>query len=187
MSAAAQARSNIRTPPPQTEVPFANATNAPPSRPNDAQTAPPPSAAPGKPRWENKRPPSARQSIPAKVHCHTVRDPRVRSQYQRNNATVNAECACDHDGLKYMYTGSELASQMPIVARNAQRSRTYFLASRKKTKALENRKPLSRRPWQPDMALKIRPQEYVRRMHPRSKPGDAQKSETAPIASPDQR
>src|ERR1700681_647082 len=67
---------------------------------------------------------------PSVTHCPIVRVPLVRSQYQRNKATVKAECACDHAGLKYMYTGRELASQMRMVARNAQRSRTYFLASK---------------------------------------------------------
>src|ERR1700730_8594887 len=68
---------------------------------------------------------------PSATHCQIVRVPLVRSQYQRNQATVNAECACDHAGLKYMYTGREVASQIPMVARKAQRSRTYFLASKK--------------------------------------------------------
>src|SRR6202166_3773001 len=70
---------------------------------------------------------------PNATHCPIVRVPLVRSQYQRNKATVNAECACDHAGLKYMYTGRELASQIPMVARKAQRSRTYFLASKKES------------------------------------------------------
>src|SRR6202140_1499446 len=68
---------------------------------------------------------------PNATHCPIVRVPLVRSQYQRNKATVNAECACDHAGLKYMYTGNELASQIPTVARKAHRALTYFLASRK--------------------------------------------------------
>src|ERR1700693_5483734 len=70
---------------------------------------------------------------PSATHCQFVRAPLVRSQYQRNKATVNAECACDQAGLKYMYTGREVASQIPIVARKAQRSRTYFLASKKES------------------------------------------------------
>src|SRR6202162_3167651 len=70
---------------------------------------------------------------PRATHCPMVREPVVRSQYQRNKATVNAECACDQAGLKYMYTGREVASQIPIVARKAQRSRTYFLASKKES------------------------------------------------------
>ena len=37
---------------------------------------------------------------------------------------ANAECACDQDGLKYMQTGSELANQIPSVARNAHSSAT---------------------------------------------------------------
>src|SRR4029077_12982595 len=44
---------------------------------------------------------------PNATHCPIVREPLVRSQYQRNKATVNAECVCDHAGLKYMYTGRE--------------------------------------------------------------------------------
>src|ERR1700688_1494660 len=70
---------------------------------------------------------------PSATHCLIVREPLVRSQYQRNKATVNAECVCDHAGLKYMYTGRELASQIPTVARKAQRSRTYFLARKKES------------------------------------------------------
>src|SRR5579871_4229474 len=65
---------------------------------------------------------------PNNSHCGNVRESRVASQYQRNNATANAECACDHEGLKYMYTGSELAHQIATVARNAQRWPTYFEA-----------------------------------------------------------
>src|ERR1700730_2792594 len=70
---------------------------------------------------------------PSATHCRIVRDPLVRSQYQRNKATVKAECACDQAGLKYMYTGREVASQMPMVARKAQRSRTYFLTNKKES------------------------------------------------------
>src|ERR1700737_4412201 len=70
---------------------------------------------------------------PSPTHCRIVGEPLVRSQNQRNKATVNAECACDQAGLKYMYTGRELASQMPMVARKAQRSRKYFLASKKES------------------------------------------------------
>src|SRR5690348_5624794 len=47
-----------------------------------------------------------------------------------NSATAKAECACDHEGLKYMYTGNELASHIPSVARNAHRSEKYFRAIR---------------------------------------------------------
>src|ERR1700728_4074525 len=65
-----------------------------------------------------------------KHHWRVVRWRRVWCQYQRNKATVNAECACDHDGLKYMYTGSELLHQMEMVARKAQHSSTYLLARR---------------------------------------------------------
>src|ERR1700736_3955623 len=68
---------------------------------------------------------------PSTIHCPIVRVPLVRSQCQRNKATVNAECACDHAGLKYMYTGREVAIQIPMVARKAQRSRAYFLARKK--------------------------------------------------------
>src|ERR1700737_1370110 len=70
---------------------------------------------------------------PRVINCPMVRVPLVRSQYQRNKATVNAECACDQAGLKYMYTGREVASQMPKVARKAQRSCTYFLANKKES------------------------------------------------------
>src|ERR1700738_4301847 len=59
---------------------------------------------------------------PSATHCPIVREPLVRSQYQRNKATVNAECACDQAGLKYMYTGREVASHMPMVARKNESS-----------------------------------------------------------------
>src|ERR1700730_1336255 len=72
---------------------------------------------------------------PRVINCPMVRVPLVRSQYQRNRATVNAECACDQAGLKYMYTGREVASQMANVARNAQRSRTYFLANKNESRS----------------------------------------------------
>src|ERR1700748_3132656 len=61
-------------------------------------------------------------------HCLMSRCCRAPCQYQRNSATANAECACDHDGLKYMYTGNELAHQIATVARKAKRSPTYFAA-----------------------------------------------------------
>src|SRR5580692_3013872 len=64
------------------------------------------------------------------THCVVLRVSRVSCQYQRKRATMNAACAWDHDGLKYMYTGSELAHQIATVARNAQRSPTYFAAIR---------------------------------------------------------
>src|ERR1700730_12261130 len=63
-------------------------------------------------------------------HWRVVRRSRVPCQYQRNNATANAECAWDHDGLKYMYTGSELLHQIARVAINAQRASTYSAAKR---------------------------------------------------------
>src|SRR5579859_2778735 len=64
-------------------------------------------------------------------HCGQPRRSRVRCQYQRNSATANAEWACDQEGLKYMYTGSELAHQMANVASQAHRLPTYWRARRK--------------------------------------------------------
>src|ERR1700733_172347 len=64
------------------------------------------------------------------THCVVLRVSRVLCQYQRKRETMNAECACDQDGLKYIYTGSELAHQIATVARNAQRAPTYFAAIR---------------------------------------------------------
>ena len=64
-------------------------------------------------------------------HCEREREERVWCQYQRKRATAKEECAWDHEGLKYMYTGSELAHQMASVARNAQRSSTCWRARRK--------------------------------------------------------
>src|SRR5437660_8484036 len=58
-------------------------------------------------------------------------------------ATVKAECACDQEGLKYMYTGSELAHQIAMVARKAQRSPAYWRAIRN----------ASRRPRNPQNAV----------------------------------
>src|ERR1700730_9340606 len=42
------------------------------------------------------------ETKPSATHCTVVRVPLVRSQYQRNKATVNAECPCDRSGLHYM-------------------------------------------------------------------------------------
>src|ERR1700732_1130007 len=64
-------------------------------------------------------------------HCIQVRSALVRSQYQRKSATAKAECACAHEGLKYMYTGRELPNQMPKAPRNAHVSSQYFFANRK--------------------------------------------------------
>src|ERR1700720_3512576 len=67
---------------------------------------------------------------PSTTHCFAVRSLRVLSQYHKNNAAVNAECACDQEGLKYMYTGSELAHQIASVARKAHKSPAYWRARR---------------------------------------------------------
>src|ERR1700757_424970 len=75
---------------------------------------------------------------PSANHCRSVRPGRVRSQYQRNSATTNAECACDHAGLKYMYTGNELPNQIPTVARNAHFSSTYLRAREKQSSKPRN-------------------------------------------------
>src|ERR1700733_13246991 len=64
------------------------------------------------------------------THCVVLRVSRVLCQYQRKRETMKAECAWDQDGLKYMYTGSELPHQTPTVAKNPQLSPTYFAASR---------------------------------------------------------
>src|SRR5437016_14312039 len=73
-----------------------------------------------------------RPVIKARVsHCASEREERVSCQYQRKRATAKEECAWDHEGLKYMYTGSELAHQMASVARSAQRSSTYWRVRRK--------------------------------------------------------
>src|SRR5690348_10614881 len=75
---------------------------------------------------------------PKTHHCCHARLARVRSQYQMNRATTNADCACDQEGLKYMYTGRELASQIPTTAKNAHRSGKYFRVSRKEIKRQAN-------------------------------------------------
>src|SRR5579875_441549 len=67
---------------------------------------------------------------PSNAHCLAVRDSRVRSQYHKNSATLNAERACDHDGSRYIPSGSELANQIATTAQNAHRSPTYFFASK---------------------------------------------------------
>ena len=62
-----------------------------------------------------------------------------------------------------MYTGKELAHQIPIVARNAQFSANIFGPTRRKAKAPESRRKQLQKPLQACRAAKIRLRRCVRR------------------------
>src|SRR6266851_9908208 len=82
---------------------------------------------------------SMRPAISARIsHCAGEREERVSCQYQRNKATAKAECACDQEGLKYMYTGSELAHQIATVARSAHKSPANWRATRNASSSPRN-------------------------------------------------